>query len=265
VIFIYHRGARIAKLARLLRIPVCYPREGIKITKGRISKLRAPLNWGCGKGVPEDALNKDIHICQSKVRSFEAFAKAQVPHPRWSRNYQELNGLLGSNASIFARQDFLSSGEGIDIIRPEDRRKYEPSGRAAFFVERLPYQREFRVHVWGGQVLVEQIKKLEPGCTNPIHSFTNGATFTACPLDTFLEESVAKLARQLAPKAVAAVGLFFGAVDFFLTKKGNLYVLEVNSAPGIRSEPVEDAYRSALKGLIVSDGSRAYRTAVSRL
>ena len=55
--------------------------------------------------------------------------------------------------------------------------------------------------------------------------------------------------RELAHRAVAALGLDFGAVDIGEAANGTLTVLEVNRAPGIEGGTV-DAYAKALKGLM---------------
>ncbi len=52
--------------------------------------------------------------------------------------------------------------------------------------------------------------------------------------------------RELAAKAVAALGLDFGAVDIGKTRGGKLIVLEVNRAPGIEGNTVV-AYKEAIE------------------
>ncbi len=58
---------------------------------------------------------------------------------------------------------------------------------------------------------------------------------------------------QLAVKAVAALGLDFGAVDL-IEDKGKFYVLEVNTAPGIEDEMVP-IYAEAIKELAIEKGN----------
>jgi D-alanine-D-alanine ligase-like ATP-grasp enzyme len=56
---------------------------------------------------------------------------------------------------------------------------------------------------------------------------------------------------QAAIKAVSAVGLDFGAVDFGTDKEGNVWLLEVNTSPGLQGMSASiAAYREHLRGLL---------------
>jgi glutathione synthase/RimK-type ligase-like ATP-grasp enzyme len=89
-------------------------------------------------------------------------------------------------------------------------------------------------------VLSQQAKKIS-GPDNIIKSNTRGYKFS--PLD------IAGLDKNLvaqASKAVAAVGLDFGAVDCVIDQEGKAWVLEVNSGPGLEGTAF-DAYVAAFK------------------
>ena len=63
--------------------------------------------------------------------------------------------------------------------------------------------------------------------------------------------SSTKAIRQLAHKAVAALGLDFGAVDIGVKADGSLIVLEVNRAPGIQNGTIDryvDAIQKWIRG-----------------
>jgi len=206
------------------------------------------INWGCGRSIVRGAestivLNNDISEARSKVRTFERLAEAEIPHPRWSRSQWDLRRALGETRSYLARMDNASGGARIHLVRPGE----QAAENWDFYVERLSYQRELRVHVWRGEVIASQVKVLPPGCTNFVHSYDYGCTFSQDTARWGVEPETLRDAQDLAVRAVAAVGLDFGAVDLMLTRRGRLYVLEVNSAPGIRCEYIKAAYRGVLE------------------
>jgi len=95
-------------------------------------------------------------------------------------------------------------------------------------------------------VLSQQAKKLS-GPDNIIKSNTRGYKFS--------QIDVARADKNLvdqAIKAVAAVGLDFGAVDCVLDASGKAWVLEVNSGPGLEGSAF-DAYVAAFKKFLVAE------------
>lgn len=109
--------------------------------------------------------------------------------------------------------------------------------RVDHLVQYIPYRAEFRVHVGFNQVdeiqdpsMVYIRQKL---CSDPtircpwIRNLGSGYRY-ADP-DTQLPEG----GVELACTAVQSLGLHFGAVDLLWGEDDNLYVLEVNTAPGL--------------------------------
>jgi hypothetical protein len=241
MIYLYKRGTGMGRLARELGLSISVPYEKRELKR----RQDLNLNWGCRRveGLPEDTLNRDISRGASKVESFKVWQKAGIQIPRWHTDVKTLLQKIGGDISILARRDGLSKGKGISLIRDGDE-----VPRADFYVERLSCQREFRVHVFDENVILTQAKVIPPGCTNFIHNYENGCHYTSQNLDRWLptEKEVINL-NTMAINAVKTLGLDFGAVDFLLTKKGRLYCLEVNTAPGLRSDATYTAYREALK------------------
>lgn len=262
-IYIYHRGTRLARIARELKIPVYYPAEGgsgwVQSGVNRNALLRKSINWGSLRAIPskaENVLNFSIINAAKKVRAFGLFDEHSIPCPEWSESYSQLNTSLPPYRTIFARRDGLSGGAGIEIITPEARKserlhkKLDELGGFDFFVGKISYQREFRLHVWRGKVIIEQVKYLPPGCENPIHNHTNGCKFSTQSIDKFLTVESKNELYALCARATLALGLDFGAVDIIQSQKDKFYVLEINTAPGIRTDYVENAYREAIRELI---------------
>ncbi|OYV41136.1 MAG: hypothetical protein B7Z80_02670 [Rhodospirillales bacterium 20-64-7] len=104
--------------------------------------------------------------------------------------------------------------------------------------------REFRVHVVNGAVIDTQQKIRDPEkepLSWKVRSHENGFIFARngiVPSDT---------RDNLACSACTALGLDFGAVDIVEDKKGNFYVLEINTAPGLEGQTIK-SYGDAFAG-----------------
>ncbi len=264
-IFIYHRGTRLGNIARRLGIPVQLQdpnnRGGwLKVGRDRRNKLITSVNWGCLRPLPmgrDDLTPLNFHAINAarKVRAFTMFTDVGIPCPPWHTNFDSLNHELNGQRSIFARMDGLSGGKGIEIVKAEDRphlskERLDKLQAFDFYTGRISHMREFRLHVWCGDVIVEQVKFIPPGSTNPIHNHENGCKFSTESFDRFLSSEQKSAIKQLAIKAVSVLKLDFGAVDIIQDPKGQFFVLEINTAPGIKSDPVEAAYSKVLGGMI---------------
>lgn len=125
---------------------------------------------------------------------------------------------------------------GTDLLNPPT--------NPGFWVKRESIVQEIRVHSFMGKSIRAGVKAPREGFNQPhqwIRSYDGGWTIK-------YDGVTSKQAhRDLAHKAVAALGLQFGAVDLAQLKDGRLIVLEVNRAPGIEGGTVE-RYAEAIKG-----------------
>ena len=113
---------------------------------------------------------------------------------------------------------------------------------------------EYRVHVFDGDVILYQKK------SRRVDELT-GEVVTAEGEDADVRNlasnwiyrtgNLNRLERveQLAISAVNALGLDFGAVDIIMDPSGDVYVLEVNTAPGLGNEDTLQAYTDAFLSL----------------
>lgn len=117
-----------------------------------------------------------------------------------------------------------------------------PPHTPGYFSKKEPLTHEYRIHVFRGKVIRSGEKA--PRRDTPVHPWIrsyDGGWYLS--YDGF---SSTKDMRILARKAVAALGLDFGAVDLGLKEDGSLIVLEVNRAPGLEGGTVS-AYVSAIQ------------------
>jgi hypothetical protein len=166
-----------------------------------------------------------------------------------------LYGWLDEDGKIVAR-DRLSghSGSGLRLVT-----RREDIGRAPLYTRYYPKTHEFRVHVWGGQVIDFTQKRLRTGLVEDantnrvVRSLANGWVHSHT-----LEPFVAAARVQIdvaATQAIGACGLVHGAVDVLarFSRKGarplrDLRVCEINTAPGLENTRTVQAYADAIDG-----------------
>lgn len=125
-----------------------------------------------------------------------------------------------------------------------------PPQKPDFWVERLSFIREVRVHHFNGRSIRAGEKVHREDFENP-HPWIR--TFDAGWKISYDGFQTTKQMRLLAKKAVAALGYTFGAVDIGEQEDGKLIVLEVNKAPGLEGNTVT-AYANAIKRWIDGPG-----------
>jgi carbamoylphosphate synthase large subunit len=167
-------------------------------------------------------LNKPeaVRNATNKIKAFRMLQEAGVRVPKWElAPFESEFGILGRSRNHMA---------GRDIV------KYDPipiraaQGNHDFFTEYIPSLREFRVHVFGGEVIRVQQKKFYGEGEPPwLRSHDNGYVFVGRRMD-----NVNPNRMQAAKDAVEALGLDFAAVDVLVAQDGRPVVLECNTAPG---------------------------------
>jgi glutathione synthase/RimK-type ligase-like ATP-grasp enzyme len=166
-----------------------------------------------------------VAACNSKLDAFRLLAAAgNVRIPRFTTSPIEASGW---GTKVVERELLrANSGRGIRLTESEDVRDNVP-----LYVEYIKKRSEYRVHVWNGEVIDVQQKRVRTGSEGnnfQIRSHDNGWVFCR---DSIVEPSGL---RDNAVNAVAALNLNFGAVDVIHNHHANLcYVLEVNTAPGV--------------------------------
>lgn len=217
-------------------------------------QYRTLINWGNTSPVAERVglrvLNKPEAIARAvdKVSCFRTLQEAGVRVPEFSTVTPERG-----RAIWLARTNVRGSGgDGIVVVRKDTEFPAAP-----LYVKYVPKVEEYRVHVGpeGGAIFVQQKKRkvtdVEVEQTKDqklIRNHDNGWVF--CLPDDMEAEPLLAL-REEASRAVRALGLDFGAVDVIIGRDDRLpYVLEVNTAPGIESPTLTEAYKQAFERVV---------------
>lgn len=240
-IYPYKSGSRSARAladalgGRVLRLEgsTFRPRQGDLI-----------INWGSSRCPFQDRLNSSSAVVQAsdKLCAFDALQEAGVRVPRFWTSRDEIPHEDVRYPIVCRTVLNGHSGRGIVLADTPDQIVDAP-----LFVEYIPKQDEYRIHVINGVVVATQRKARRLDVENPnwrIRNHDNGFNFAregVIAPDDAVVQSI---------NAVAALGLDFGAVDVVWNERRQLaYVLECNTAPGLEGQTVLD-YRDAFLRLI---------------
>ncbi len=248
MLYIYNKASAFRRIAHDLHLPVVYPYHNRTVTRGRTASLRVHINIGCAR-VDWDAVvgnvdvwNRNTLLAVSKVFTYLRLMGSGIPCPRLMTSEEA----SACGRQFLGRKDGLSGGRGIVIYNAGE----TPTRRHDFYTPVIQCRREFRIHVWNEAIICIQKKRIA-NATSIIHNHDNGVIFQTIPMDQFnIGRNSTEIIRSRAIAAVSALELNFGAVDILQEQDTNeLYVLEVNTAPGISSQPVYNAYKQAISEL----------------
>lgn len=251
--FLIYRGDRFSESAFALRDSL---REaGVAANVNSLGQTRSYrrriINWGTtypnlqGRG---RTLNLPGNVADSinKLVALTKLKEEGVNVPSFSTSIDNLNR---TDSIVLARTNLRGSGgAGIVVLRETD-----DVVEAPLYVQYIPKQAEYRVHVVAGKAIFAQQKRKRNGVEQDknqklIRNHDNGWVFCVAnhhDLEEYGEEALA---------SVQALGLDFGAVDLIIGRDDDkVYILEVNTAPGLESPQLKAAYANAFKEL--ADGS----------
>lgn len=228
--------------------------EGSKF-KGSNEKL--VINWG------NSTMNAEVLKCKvlnhpeavalaSNKKSFFEKVEGEVSIPPFTTNKDEAFKWIEEGKEVVVREKLTgNSGEGIVLL--EDFRTWDNYNhtRAKLYVKYIPKKDEYRIHVMGGEVIDYQRKAKRNNYYENVNwkvrNYDNGFVFVREGVE------VPTPALEEAVKAVALVGLDFGAVDVVWNNyHKQAYVLEVNTAPGLEGTTVEN-YINGLTEMITTN------------
>lgn len=182
-----------------------------------------------------------IRAASGKFGAFQRFRNADVPIPRFTASIGEARTWQDDGSTVLGRTTEGFQGRGITVYQPVD-----TLGQHPLYVEFIPNEREYRIHVVGGSVVSVQRKYLEypeRRHSDHIKNVPNGYVFKTPRRGLHGSRHTAAI------EAVRSLGLDFGAVDLIVDNEGREYVLEVNTAPACSPKRVQ-AYVEALRPLL---------------
>lgn len=179
--------------------------------------------------------------CKDKLFQYQWFQTNQIPSFPYTVNQTEAKEWISKGHTVFARTlTKASEGKGIYILDSGSEFKAAP-----VYTQYRKKKREYRVHVYKDQVVqvLEKRKRKdfnEENRDTRIRNTANGYVFCS---DGVVEPVGI---RELALAASKVTNSDFRGVDIGFNEKLNeLFVIEVNSAPGIQGTNV-DRYIEAI-------------------
>lgn len=235
----YKRGSASAKLlAQTLSTKI-----GERVLSGKPSVIQKNILWGYRDGVSTKLQpSYNIGMATNKLSTFRVLKEANVSIPEFTSDKAEAEGWVTSGSIVFARTKISASGgDGIIVCDAL------PLADAPLYVKYVKKMKEFRVHVFNGEVLDVQEKRRRAEQEKPanelIRNHENGWVF--CRENIVEPDNL----RVTAIAAVKALGLLFGAVDMIWNRHQNkVYVLEINTAPGL-TDTTAGKYADAILAL----------------
>jgi hypothetical protein len=224
------------KLAYLLGCSVNFPygnsnrQHAWTCNNVRKGELPRPVNLGCKKKcISKTSLNYNSEFTQDKIAVFAEFEKLNIPYPKLITVEQIKDNDPSLPAEFLGRKNKSSRGRGITKYSREQWISKEKVPQNDFYVEFLKCKSEHRIHVCLGEVVCELNKIIDPNSKNFIHTAEQGSPLK---IGEIVHTEKDKMV-DYAIKAVTACGLDFGAVDIFVDTNDKIYILEVNSDPGM--------------------------------
>jgi len=198
------------------------------------SRYDLVIRWGSRRRItsPRDTvLNPRRKIRQNtdKRNAMAVLDDADIPVPAYTDSAADV-GLDGTPLTypVLGRATQHAQGSDINLILQERDLNLTDND---FFVDYVPTQMEYRVQVFNGEIVKVHEKRLETEAANE-------GDYTPYIRNhqkrwVFVNErgSTPDEVRTHAIDAVDALDLDFGAVDVIHAETGEVYVLEVNTAP----------------------------------
>jgi len=209
------KSGSLKRLAEALSV-----RVGYKVFR-TINKRPARLQLQYGPGV-------------DKVSQYAYFSSKGIPSVEYTTCREAAQQWVADGHVVFARHLLNSScGKGIQVCTEE-------VPVAPVYTKYKPKKREFRVHIFNQKVVAIVEKKLRKGWTGPkeskIRNLANGYVFC----QSFeIDEQLKGRVELLAVNASQVSSSHFCGVDVgYNEKRDEVFVIEVNSCPGIEGSNV---------------------------
>lgn len=208
------------------------------LKSGSLKRLAEGLSKKLGYKVWRSSVQKPNRIhylygdCKNKLYQYQWFEANGVPSVPFTTDAEVAKEWLKKH-TVLGRQLLQSSeGKGIVVCEPKSELK-----NAKVWTQYIPKKREYRIHIFDDKVVQVLEKRRKKGVYNgesKIRNTANGYVF--CSQDVWEPEGL----RDLALKASKVTTSHFKGVDIgFNEKKNQMFVIEVNSAPGIEGSNVD--------------------------
>lgn len=196
-------------------------------------------------------LNKptSVLIASNKLSALRVMKEAGVNVPDFTNDIELAKNWINEERIVLCRTLLrANSGRGIVIAKAVNDLVVAP-----LYVKYIRKEKEYRIHVFNGQIIDMIEKKRKRGFIDNtvynkyIRSYEQGWVFSRENIE------VGQAVKVMAIKAVTSLGLDFGAVDIVMDRNDKPIVLEVNTAPGVQGTTL-DKYKQAVQSWVRNVG-----------
>lgn len=207
------------------------------------------IRWGTQREPEHGGVNtpSSLALASDKLRALTALAAAGVRVPEFTTTAPSVGTWLGRLRHGYGGRDIALRASYPAPPSEEERAYYQRD----FYTKYIPNRREYRIHVFDGEVIRVQGKYLDfpdQHTVPQIKNYAQGFRFRTP------ERQLNSSRLTAATQSVEALGLVFGAVDLLVGEDGLEYVLEVNTAPKLAPLTCSQYAEAIRKYLGVSDG-----------
>lgn len=199
---------------------------GYKVWRGTAPKpKRINLTYGQGK---------------NKIEQYNFFKSEGIAAPPFTTSVVEAKQWTAEGTTVVCRTlTNASEGKGIVVAETQEQVVHAP-----VYTAYIPKKHEYRVHVFKGKVVTVLEKRRKKGVESDskIRNTVNGYVF--CRENVVIPPGL----QELAIKAAKVSGSDFQGVDIgYNVKKNLLFVIEVNSGPGMEGTTVQEYANAIIK------------------
>ncbi len=240
-------------LAKMLGLKIYSPKSAPR------NKNQIIINWGLSS-IPwltntDNTINKPdaIRTSSNKLLCFNSFNTFNLHNPDNPLSYvpfttDRLTASQWLNDGNVVCRTLLSASSGRGIVIATNQ---EELVDAPLYTKYIKKKYELRVHIVQGRpIYIQQKKRLSTeqlearGLVDRnkyIRNLENGYIFSS---ELSISEAAKNEAILQSNRAIIALGLDFGAVDVIVTKDDEVFILEVNTAPGLEGTTLTRYYEA---------------------
>lgn len=227
-------------MRKLVLVPVNLGSRGAKALAATLSEKVGHKVWRVRPGKVKNRIPFKFRAGIDKLTQIKTFNDAQISSVEYTTDRNVALGWIRDGVPVVCRT-LLRASEGRGIVVAETEGQLVP---APLYTKYRKKKKEFRVHVFNGQVIDVQEKRKKQNFEGEhnvrIRNVGNGYVF--CRGDVVEPADL----RTLALQAVASLDYSIGAVDIGYNERSNqCFVFEVNSTPGMEGTTLEN-YSNAI-------------------